>query len=164
MIIFMQMIRAEFKGPAAARIMGDLDSLQAPADLLGLQGSTASSDPRQQQQQPSPWPHNTSAGPGSSMQNSVSQAGSSRAGHSVSSHGGSTQGSGVPPVRQYDSRLAELQQYLSSGQQQVVSNLLRVRALVKASRARLEQQRTHEFLHACSSGNLGHMRSVSPVL
>lgn len=67
----------------------------------------------------------------------------------------------VPPVGQYDSRLAEMQQYLSSGQQQVVSNLLCVRSLVKASRARMEQQRTHEFLHACSSGNLGHMRSVS---
>lgn len=58
-------------------------------------------------------------------------------------------------------RLRELQQYLSSGQQQVVTNLLRVRALVKASRARMEQQRTHEFLNACSAGNLEHMRAVS---
>jgi hypothetical protein len=42
----------------------------------------------------------------------------------------------------------------------VVSNLLRVRSLVKASRARLEEQRTHEFLNACSSGDLERMRTV----
>jgi hypothetical protein len=61
---------------------------------------------------------------------------------------------------QQQDRLRELQQTLSSGQQQVVSNLLHVRALVKASRARMEQQRTHEFLKACSAGNLEHMRTV----
>jgi hypothetical protein len=57
-----------------------------------------------------------------------------------------------------------MQQFLSSGQQQVVSNLLRVRAMVKASRARMEQQRTHEFLNACSGGNLERMRMVSQSL
>lgn len=45
-------------------------------------------------------------------------------------------------------------------QQQTLANLLRVRALVSATRARLEQQRTHEFLHACSSGNLERIRVV----
>eukprot|EP00878_Enallax_costatus_P040551 GHUV01046859.1.p1 GENE.GHUV01046859.1~~GHUV01046859.1.p1 ORF type:complete len:405 (+),score=62.50 GHUV01046859.1:907-2121(+) len=43
-------------------------------------------------------------------------------------------------------------------QQQVLSNLLRVRALANHMRARLEQQQTHEFLNACSSGNLERIR------
>ena len=44
--------------------------------------------------------------------------------------------------------------------QQLLANLLRVRSLASATRARLEQQRTHEFLHACSSGNLERIRVV----
>lgn len=48
-------------------------------------------------------------------------------------------------------------------QQQMLSNLLRVRALANHTRARLEQQQTHEFLNACSSGNLERIRVVSQV-
>jgi hypothetical protein len=51
-------------------------------------------------------------------------------------------------------------QQLPITQKQTLANLLRVRALVSATRARLEQQRTHEFLHACSSGNLERIRVV----
>jgi hypothetical protein len=118
-LFFMQMIRAEFQGQAASRILGDLDSL-ASADWIihCCSGQQQEQDKLQQLQQ------------------------------ALSSE-------------QQQDRLRELQQTLSSGQQQVVSNLLRVRALVKASQARMEQQRTHEFLNACSAGNLEHMRTVS---
>ena len=43
----------------------------------------------------------------------------------------------------------------------VLSNLLRVRALVQGTLARLEQQQTHEFLNACSAGNIDLIRTVS---
>jgi hypothetical protein len=42
----------------------------------------------------------------------------------------------------------------------VLSNLLRVLALVQGTLARLEQQQTHEFLHACSAGNVDLIRTV----
>ncbi|KAF8054945.1 AKT1 [Scenedesmus sp. PABB004] len=47
---------------------------------------------------------------------------------------------------------------LRAGQQQVLANLLRVRALAKQTQARLEQQRTNAFLNACSAGNLDRIR------
>jgi hypothetical protein len=50
---------------------------------------------------------------------------------------------------------------LRTGQQQVLSNLLRVRALVKATAAKHEQNRTASFLAACSVGNMDRMRLVS---
>jgi hypothetical protein len=49
---------------------------------------------------------------------------------------------------------------LRTGQQQVLSNLLRVRALVKATAAKYEQNRTASFLAACSVGNMDRMRLV----
>jgi hypothetical protein len=49
---------------------------------------------------------------------------------------------------------------LRTGQQQVLSNLLRVRALVKATAAKQEQSRTAAFLAACSVGNMDRMRLV----
>jgi hypothetical protein len=39
--------------------------------------------------------------------------------------------------------------------------MLRVRGLVHQTRARLEQQRTSEFLAACASGDFDRIRVVS---
>eukprot|EP00879_Flechtneria_rotunda_P023659 GHRR01025035.1.p1 GENE.GHRR01025035.1~~GHRR01025035.1.p1 ORF type:complete len:367 (+),score=93.31 GHRR01025035.1:398-1498(+) len=47
---------------------------------------------------------------------------------------------------------------LRVGQQQVLANLLRVRALVSHTKSRLEQQRTSDFLNACSAGSLDKVR------
>jgi len=56
---------------------------------------------------------------------------------------------------------ARRQQELLVSQQQVLSNLLRVRALVAVTKTRIEQQRVHEFLNACCDGNLDTIRVVS---
>lgn len=56
---------------------------------------------------------------------------------------------------------ARRQQELWVSQQQVLSNLLRVRALVAVTKTRIEQQRIHEFLNACCDGNLDTIRVVS---
>lgn len=48
---------------------------------------------------------------------------------------------------------------LRTNQQQVLSNLLRVRGLANSTRARVEQEQTYEFLNACT-GNLERMRVV----
>jgi len=50
---------------------------------------------------------------------------------------------------------------LRLNQQQVLSNLLRVRDMVASSRARLDQQRVNEFLNACSEGNWHRIKTVS---
>jgi hypothetical protein len=49
---------------------------------------------------------------------------------------------------------------LRTSQEQVLSNLLRVRELVQVSRARLDQQRVNDFLNACSEGNWHRIRTV----
>lgn len=47
---------------------------------------------------------------------------------------------------------------LRTSQQQVIANLLRVRGLVQQTRARHEQQRTNEFLSACSASDSDRIR------
>jgi hypothetical protein len=50
---------------------------------------------------------------------------------------------------------------LRSHQQQVLGNMLRVRALVAQSRERLQQERTNEFLSAAASGDPVKIQLVS---
>jgi hypothetical protein len=64
----------------------------------------------------------------------------------------------LPPLPPVDPWLLPLQ---NEQQRVVLSNLLRVRALVQGTLARLEQQQTHEFLNACSAGNIDLIRMVS---
>lgn len=52
---------------------------------------------------------------------------------------------------------------LRQGQQQVLASLLRVRALAKQSQARLDQQRIHLFLNACSAGQVDKIKLVSTL-
>jgi hypothetical protein len=52
--------------------------------------------------------------------------------------------------------------HAGANQQQVLSNLLRVRDMVASSRARLDQQRVNEFMNACSEGHWHRIKTVSP--
>lgn len=145
------MIKAAFKGPAADRIIAEMDSLGS----MDIMGSPAG--PRESGRSFNRLVNNngSSSSSGSSM-TPTWRNGSWQASPSTGRGSGLGRRSSAG-----GDRISSMQDYLSSGQQQVVSNMLHVRALVKASRARLEQQRTHEFLNACSAGNLEYMRSVS---
>lgn len=49
---------------------------------------------------------------------------------------------------------------LGPRQQQVLGNLIRVRALVTYQKERLQQERTNDFLSAASSGNVDRVKTV----
>jgi len=145
-----QMIKAVFKGPAADLIIAEMDSVGS----MDVMGSPAG--PRESSKSFNRLVNNNGSSGNSGSMTPTWRNGSWQASPST----GRGSGLGRRSSAGAD-RLSSMQDYLSSGQQQVVSNMLHVRALVKASRARLEQQRTHEFLNACSAGNLEYMRSVS---
>lgn len=69
-------------------------------------------------------------------------------------------GGGGAGVVSSPSMLPSLGVPLRTNQQQVLSNLLRVRDMVASSRARLDQQRVNEFLNACSEGNWHRIKTV----
>ncbi|KAF6266101.1 hypothetical protein COO60DRAFT_1697459 [Scenedesmus sp. NREL 46B-D3] len=180
-----QMIEAEFPGHSAASITLQLDSLSAleqqgasPAAGEGLLGrNSLSSEARQ-------WngvaahtagsQHSTSAGkvPGGNIASTMAPepraakaaaeavAAAAAAGSTAAGRCGSfARSDQLPPPPPLDPWQLPLP--LQNEQQRVVlSDLLRVRALVQATLARLEQQQTHEFLHACSAGNVGLIRTM----
>ncbi|WIA36270.1 hypothetical protein OEZ86_007599 [Tetradesmus obliquus] len=141
-----QMIEAEFPGCSAATITSQLDSLSAqqqqqqqrgasPAEGEGLLHSNAAST-----MAPEAWAAVTPAA-------AVAAAAAGR---------GPTAAAAVPlpPVDPWRLPLRNEQQRV------VLLNLLRVRALVQGTLARLEQQQTHEFLNACSAGNIDLIRTM----
>uniref|UniRef100_A0A383WLL7 Ion transport domain-containing protein n=1 Tax=Tetradesmus obliquus TaxID=3088 RepID=A0A383WLL7_TETOB len=152
-----QLILREFPGPSAARIMEQLDALAAleltwanpeqgpaAAGAAGVASSTATSAVPSRQSSftgglPTPgWLTPPAPGAAAAAAASASAPPPAAAG-----------GLPVEPLTGLP---------LRTGQQQVLSNLLRVRALVKATAAKQEQGRTAAFLAACSVGNLDRMR------
>ncbi|WIA41476.1 hypothetical protein OEZ86_005053 [Tetradesmus obliquus] len=152
-----QLILREFPGPSAARIMEQLDALAAleltwanpeqgpaAAGAAGVASSTATSAVPSRQSSftgglPTPgWLTPPAPGAAAAAAASASAPPPAAAG-----------GLPVEPLTGLP---------LRTGQQQVLSNLLRVRALVKATAAKQEQARTAAFLAACSVGNLDRMR------
>lgn len=172
------MIAREFPGPSSSRIMEELDSLGAlelkwaspemgstvGADKAGLSSISGSRLPSRQSSftggAPTPgW--RTPPGPSMLAAAAVGAGGSAaNTTYSVPSSRPLTPpkaiaagGAQLPP-----DPVTGLP--LRTSQQQVLSNLLRVRALVKATAARLEQSRIHAFLDACSVGNMDRIRLV----
>ena len=50
------------------------------------------------------------------------------------------------------------------GLPQAMANLLRVRTVVQQTLARQDAERTNQFLHAASSGDVAKIRQVSPTI
>jgi hypothetical protein len=92
--------------------------------------------------------------PAAAVAAAAAAAGRTAAGIDGRSAAASAQLPPLPPIEPWRLPLRSEQQRM------VLSNLLRVRALVQGTLARLEQQQTHEFLHACSAGNVDLIRTV----
>uniref|UniRef100_A0A383VMP3 Cyclic nucleotide-binding domain-containing protein n=1 Tax=Tetradesmus obliquus TaxID=3088 RepID=A0A383VMP3_TETOB len=146
-----QMIEAEFPGCSAASITSQLDSLSAqqqqqqqgasPAEGEGLLHSNAAST-----MAPEAWAAGTPAA-----------AVAAAAGRGPTAAGAGAAAAQLPPLPPVDPWRLPLR---NEQQRVVLSNLLRVRALVQGTLARLEQQQTHEFLNACSTGNIDLIRTM----
>jgi hypothetical protein len=176
------MIEEEFPGCSAASITSQLDNLSAsslqgasPADGEGLQNlhnslsnkaasvfaSSAAANGTQQ--------HIRAAAAGLSCNTASTMApeawaagapaaavaAAATAGRAVTPAAAAAQLLPLPPVDPWRLPLKNEQQRV------VLSNLLKVRALVQGTLARLEQQQTHEFLNACSAGNVDLILTVS---
>lgn len=114
----LQMIRAEFRGPAAAVIMGDLDDL-SPGDVLTV--PAAAGAPAAPAAARSSW-HGALLSASSAVGAGVGQAPGRRS--SVLQGPAARRVSGELPGQRWDS----LQRYLSSGQQQVSFGTVCVRS------------------------------------
>jgi hypothetical protein len=129
------MVAWECPGPAGSAILNDLDSLPGKLEIKYASSETAGSRPATE----------SPVGDGRIPQASSIGLPDSRENWS---------GQSLPVIDPMGLPLRHNQQI-------ALANLLRVRALVGQTRARLEQQRTHEFLNACSQGNQDRIRVVS---
>eukprot|EP00775_Hariotina_reticulata_P006152 gene6152-6389_t len=144
----------EFPGPAGSAIMDELDQLgslelkYASAETVAT-GTTGTTTPLSSGLR--------SVGIIGGGQPALSATLGARTPPSIGPTASST-AEGADNVSGISTPTARRQQELRVSQQQVLSNLLRVRALVSVTKARIEQQRIHEFLNACCDGNLDTIR------